>query len=78
LNFEADPAIFRLVAERPRHHFQQAGEEDFFRFHRHRAGFDLGQVQNVADEVEQVRAGAVDGAGEFDLLGRQVAVGIVR
>lgn len=36
---------------------------------RHRAGLDLGEVENVADEVEQIGAGAVDGAGEFDLLG---------
>ena len=41
------------------------------------AGLDLRQVENVADQVEQVGAGAVDGAGEFHLLGRQVAVRIV-
>ena len=31
------------------------------------ARFDLGEIENVADEVEQVRAGAVNGAGELDL-----------
>ena len=42
--------------------------QDFLRIHRHGAGFDLRQVEDVADQVEQVGAGAVDGAGEFDLL----------
>ena len=59
---------FRLVAERPRHHVEQVGEEDLLGIDRDRAGFDLRQVENVADQVEQVGAGAVDGAGELDLL----------
>ena len=62
-------AVFRLVAERTRHRFQQAAEEDLFRFDRNRAGFDLRKIENVADQVQQVRAGAVDGARELDLLG---------
>ena len=67
---------FRLMPERPGHHVEQGGEENLLRVDRDGAGLDLGQVENVADEVEQVGAGAVDGAGEFDLLGGQVAVGI--
>ena len=53
------------------------GEEDLLGVDRDGAGFDLRQIENVADQVEQVGAGAVDGAGELDLLGRQVAVGVV-
>ena len=38
---------------------------------------DLGEVENVADEIEQIGSGAVDGAREFDLFARQVLVRIV-
>ena len=56
---------------------EQVGEEDLLGVDRDGAGFDLRQIEDVADQVEQVGAGAVDGAGEFDLLGRQVAVRVV-
>ena len=69
--------IFRFVAERPSDGFQQVGGEDFLGFHGHRAGLDLRKVENVADQVQQVGAGAVNGAGEFDLLVGQVAVGVL-
>ena len=55
---------------------EQVGEEDFLGVDRDGARFDLRQVENVADQVEQVGAGAMNGAGEFHLLGRQVAVGV--
>ena len=74
---EGELPRLRLVAERPRHHVQQIGEEDLLGVDRDRAGFDLRQVEDVADEVEQVGAGAVDGAGELDLLGVEIAVRVV-
>ena len=43
----------------------------------HLAGFDLGQIEDLVDQVQQVAAGGVDGLGELDLLGRQVAVLVV-
>ena len=52
-------------------------EEDLLGIDRDRAGLDLRQVEDVADEVQQVGAGAVDGARELDLLGGQVAVRVV-
>ena len=64
----------RLVAERPRDGVEQIGKEDFLRFDRDRAGLDLRQIENVADQIEQIGAGAVNGAGEFDLLWRKIAV----
>ena len=67
---KAEPPVFRFVAERAGDHVEQAGEEDFFGLHRHRARFDLRQIENVADQVQQVGAGAVNGAREFDLLAR--------
>ena len=70
VDFERQLPRFRLVAERPRHHVEQVGEEHLLGVDRDGAGLDLGQIENIADEVEQVGAGAVDGAGELDLLGR--------
>ena len=37
---------------------------------------DLREIEDVADEIEQVGAGAVDGAGELDLLAGEIAVRI--
>src|SRR6266849_3254678 len=38
------------------------------------AGLGLGEVENVVDEGEEVVAGGVNGFGEFDLFGLQVAL----
>ena len=65
------------MAERPRHHVEQVGEENLLGIDRDRAGFDLRQIENVADQIEQVGAGAVDGAGELDLFAGQVAFRVV-
>src|SRR5579872_4756058 len=69
--------MVRFVTERPPNHFEQAGEEDFFRFDADRARLNLREVKNVADEIEQVGAGPVNRAGEFDLPRREIAVGVV-
>src|ERR1700751_824769 len=74
---EAESSAFRLVTEWSRHHVQQTGKEDFFRFHRDGSGFDLREVENVADQVEQVRTRTVNGASIFHLLGCQVVIRIV-
>ncbi len=76
-NFKGQPPVFCFVLERPANHFQQAREKYFFRFDRNRPGLDLRQVQNVADQVQQICAGAVNGACELHLFGRQIAVGVV-
>ena len=78
MHFEIEAPVLRFVAERTSDHVQQAREEHFLRLHRNRAGFDLREVQNVGDQVQQVRSGAVNRAREFHLLGRQIAVGVVR
>ena len=77
LHVEGQLAAIRLMPERPRHHVDQVIEEDVLDIHRHRAGLDLRQVENVADQVEKVGAGAVDRAGELDLFRRQIAVRVV-
>ena len=68
LHVESQAAAFGFVTERPHDHVAQVGEEDFLGVDRHGAEFDLRQIENVADEIEQIGARAVDGAGELDLL----------
>ncbi len=75
LDFEGEALRLGLVAEWTRDRFEHVGEVDLFGLDGNGAGFDLRQVEDVADEVQQVGAGAMDGAGELDLPRRQVAVG---
>ena len=76
IDVERQLPVFSFVPERSSNRFQQIGCQDFLGIHGHRSRFDLGQVEDVADQVQQVGAGAVDGARKFDLLVRQVAVRI--
>ena len=57
---------------------EQIREEHLLRVDSHGSGFDLGQIQDIADQVEQVGARALYGAREFHLLTRQVAVRVLR
>ena len=43
----------------------------------HPAGLDLGEVEDVVDQAQQVRARAVDRAGELDLPGGEVGVRVL-
>ena len=51
----------------------QPGERHFLDLHGDRAGFNFRQVENVVDEVEQIRAGGIDELGKLPLLGREIA-----
>ena len=77
MDLERELARLCLVTERPRHHVEQIGDVDILGVDRNGAGLDLGQVENVADQIEQIGAGAVNGAGEFDLLAGEIALRIV-
>ena len=77
LDVEGQLPIVGLVPERPGDGVDQVGDEHLLCVHRDGAGLDLRQVENVADQVQQVGAGAVDGARELDLLRREVAVRVV-
>jgi len=44
----------------------------------HMAGFDLGQVQDVVDQRQQVGVGRMDRLGILDLFGAEVALAVVR
>src|SRR5579859_1568919 len=77
VNVEGKFPVFGLMTEGTSQHVKQAGKEDFFGFNGNSSGFDLRQIQNVADEVQQVGAGSMDSSGKFDLLCAQIAVRIV-
>ncbi len=77
MHVEGQVLVFGHVPEVAIDRVAQAGERDFLGLDRYRAGLDLREVEDVVDEVEQVRAGRVDVAGEIDLLGQEVAAGVV-
>src|SRR5262249_52284326 len=77
LDGEAELTVVGLVTERPGHSLDQVLEDDLLGLDGDGARFDLRQVENVADQVEEVGAGTVYGAGELDLLGGKIALRIV-
>ena len=66
------------MIEGPAYQVDQGGKGALLRLDRDGSRFDLREVENVGDEIEQVRAGAVYGAREFHLLACQIAFGILR
>ncbi len=44
---------------------------------RHLAGFDLRQVEDLVDQLEEIVARRVDGLGELHLLAREVSVAVL-
>ena len=77
MSFERQLPVFRFVPEWPRHHVDEVGEEHLLSVHGDSAGFDLGQVEDIADQIKQVGAGAMDRAGKLDLLRAQIAFRVV-
>ena len=73
---KADAAALCYVAEGPFGLFADGGERYVIKVQRLGAGFDLGQVEDVADESQLVLARSLDGLGVFDLLPAQVALGV--
>ncbi len=76
VHLESELPVLRFVPERAFDRVQQAGKEYFLRLNRYRAGFDLRQIENVADQVEQVGSRAMNCAGELHLLRSQIAIRI--
>ena len=68
LHVEGKSACLRLVAERTCDRLKQAGEGDLLGVDGNGAELDLGQVEDVADEVQKVGAGTVNRARELNLL----------
>ena len=76
MNVERKLTRFRFVAERTRDHVHEIREENLLRVYGNGARLDLRQIQDVADEIEKVGTGAVDGSGKLDLLDGEVALRI--
>src|SRR5690606_29569159 len=69
---ERKRARLGLVAECALDRLAQIREGQLFGLDRDGAGFDLREIENVADEVQQVRARRVNGPGELHLSGCEV------
>src|SRR4029077_8496402 len=72
-----ETAAFGFVPEGAADGLEQVGEEHLLGLDRDRSGFDLRQVENIGDQVQQVGARTVNRASKLDLLRRQVALGVV-
>ncbi len=64
------------MAERTRAVILKLPELNRTKFHVHLAGLDLGKIENIVNERQQIRSGRVNGLREFHLLGKQVFLGI--
>src|SRR4051812_48364665 len=65
------------MTEGSRYGLQQAGKRDLFSFNGDGARLNLRQIEYVADQVEEIGSGAMDGAGKLDLLVVEITLGIV-
>ncbi len=70
---QRQPLLLGHRAQRLDQRLHRRGQIDRLQHHGRLAGLDLGQVQNVVDQCQQVVAGRVDRVRILDLLGRQVA-----
>src|SRR5579871_1776549 len=77
MHFECKLSVFSLMAERTSHHFEQICKENFFGFDRNRSRLNLREIEDVADEVEQVRPCAMNGSCKFNLLRSQVVIRVL-
>ena len=69
--------VLRFMPERPDYGILQSDKKHFLGVDRDGARLDLGQIQDIADQVHQIGARTVNRSSKFDLLGRQVAVWIL-
>ncbi len=75
---EIQPLFRGQRPERRLHVVDQLNQGDPGRTDVHLARLDLRQIEDVVDQLEQVGTGPVDRLGEFHLLRRQIALGVVR
>ena len=66
------------MAERAGDELGKDPQRNLLGIHRDGAGFDLREVEDVADEIQEIAACAVYRAREFDLTARQIAIRVVR
>src|SRR5207342_660152 len=77
IDLESQALFRRQLAEGTLHVLLEAGHRHVADLDRDGAGLDLGQVENVVDEIEQVGARAMYGARKLDLLVAEVALLVV-
>ena len=77
LDIERQALFRRKLPEGPLHMLLEAGQRHVADLDRDRAGLDLGQVEDVVDQVEQIGAGAVDRARELGLFLVEIALLVV-
>jgi hypothetical protein len=65
------------VAEWATYSVKQARECNFLGFDCNRTGLDLGEVENITDQIEQIGTSPVNGASEFNLLRVEISIGVV-
>jgi len=78
VHLEAQFAVHCQRLEHATQAIHQALDAGVFRAHFQLAGFDLGNIQDVVDQVEQVIAGRIDRLGKLDLLGAEVFLRVIR
>ena len=77
MHVEREIASLCLVPERPCDCLLQVAQGYLFSINGDGAGLDLREVQDVADQVQQVGPGTVDRARELNLPPRQIAFWII-
>ena len=65
------------MAEGAGHRLLEHTQRNVLGLNRDGAGLDLRQVQNVADEIQEIAACAVNRAGELDLTAGKIAIRVV-
>ena len=78
VQFQRQALFLRDRPQRIQQPLQRRGDGDLFDLHRGLARLDLGQVENVVDQRQQIAARRVDGLRVLDLLRAQVAGLVVR
>ena len=78
LDGEVQPLLGGERLERGLDVLEQRGQREPLRVDVHPPRLDLGQVQDVVDQLQQVRAGRVDDVGVLDLLGGEVPARVLR
>src|SRR5579871_5028555 len=74
---EGQLAVVGLVLEVALERLLKLCKWQLFGFDRNRTRLDLGQIQNVADQVEQVRTGAVHGLGKLHLTRGEIPLRVL-
>src|SRR5271154_6251600 len=59
-------------------HVQQTCKKYFLCLNGNGSRLNLGEIENVGNKIEQVRSGAVNGAGKLNLFAGQVTIRIIR